>query len=61
MWCDPARDMDAGYDNAPINLIILFTSPRPYPWAFELFEILWSNFPLPGQKSCSNAPHIMEN
>jgi hypothetical protein len=43
------------------------TTPPPwafepaYPWAFELSEILWSNFPLPGQKCCSNAPHITEN
>jgi hypothetical protein len=43
------------------NQFILLTSPRAYPWAFELFEILWSNFPLPGQKCCSNAPHITEN
>ena len=29
--------------------LVMFTSLRAYRWAFELFEILWSNFPPPGK------------
>ena len=42
--------------------LYLWAEPQlTWSWAFELFGILWSNFPLPGQKCCSNAPHITEN
>ena len=32
------------------------TSPRATPWAFQFLENFCSNYPLPGPKSCSNAP-----
>ena len=31
--------------------------PRTTPWAFDFFENYCSNFPLPGPKCRSNAPH----
>jgi hypothetical protein len=43
------------------SIYTVHTPPPAYPWAFELFEILQSNCPPPGQKCCSNALHIMEN
>ena len=52
----PGHYFDANIMVLCTSQIEASTSPRATPWAFEFLENRCSNSPLPGLKSCSNAP-----